>query len=178
MPLLRCAWDDRSSFIGTTDMNRRVFLKLPTLLPLLRIGSPLSSETHHFEYEFVLGTSLDVVVSAPSARVANGACQTIRDEIDRLSSILNTRDPASEISLLESLNDWRGASRELADVVDAYEFWERRTDGVFSMYPQGPGTARNVDALGKSYIIDRAAAAALRAWPSIDALLVDVGGDI
>jgi len=159
-------------------MNRRVFLKLPTLLPLLRIGSPLSSETHHFEYEFVLGTSLDLVVSSPSARVADGACQTIRDEIDRLSSILNTRDPASEISRLESSNGRNHTSRELTDVLDAYEYWEHRSDGVFSIHPQGPGTARNVDALGKSYIIDRAAAAAVNAWPSIDALLLDVGGDI
>src|SRR5262249_10283115 len=42
----------------------------------------------------------------------------------------------------------------------------------------GAGTPRNVDALGKAYIIDRAAAAALRAWPSIDALLLNIGGDL
>src|SRR4029077_5623104 len=42
----------------------------------------------------------------------------------------------------------------------------------------GADAPRDVDALGKAYIIDRAAAAALRVWPSIDALLLDIGGDI
>jgi len=102
----------------------------------------------------------------------------VRAEIARLASILDTRDPDSEISLLEGSNDRRYASRELTDVLDAYDYWEHRTGGVFSIRPGGAGTARNVDALGKAYIIDHAAAAALTAWPSVDALLLDIGGDI
>ena len=82
-------------------MNRRSFLKLPTLLPLIDFGSAFRSEPHHFQYESVIGTSMDLVVWSPSSRVAEGACQTVRDEIDRLASILDTRDPTSEISRLE-----------------------------------------------------------------------------
>ena len=159
-------------------MNRRSFLKLPTLLPLIDVGSAFRSGQHHFQYESVIGTSMDLVVCSPSRRVAEGACQTVLEEIDRLRSILDTRDPASEISLLEGSNDRRDASPELTEVLDAYEYWERRTGGVFSIRPGGADTPRNVDALGKAYIIDRAAAAALKAWPSIDALLLDIGGDI
>jgi FAD:protein FMN transferase len=159
-------------------MNRRSFLKLPTLLPLVDFGSAFRSESHHFRYESVLGTSMDLMVCSPSSRVAEGACRTVLDEIDRLRSILDTRDPASEISRLEGSNDRRETSRELMEVLRAYEYWERRTGGVLSIRPGGADAPRDLDALGKAYIIDRAAAAALKVWPSIDGLLLDIGGDI
>jgi|SRR5215471_3359037 len=159
-------------------MDRRSFLKLPTLLPLINVGSAFRSEQHHFGYESVIGTSMDLLVCSPSSRVAEGACRTVLEEIDRLRSILDTRDPASEVSRLENPNACRDVSRDLMEVLDAYEYWERRTDGAFSIHPGGAESPRNVDALGKAYIIDRAAAAALRAWPSIDALLLNIGGDI
>jgi FAD:protein FMN transferase len=159
-------------------MNRRAFLKLPTLLPFVDLPSTLRLEDHHFAYESVIGTSLDVIVRSASPRVAEGACQTIREEIDRLTHILDTRDPASEISRLEDSHSACHASRELTDVLDAYEYWERRTGGVLSIRCDGADAPRNVDALGKAYIIDRAAAAARQAWPSIDTLLIDIGGDI
>ena len=159
-------------------MNRRLFLKLPTLLPLMGTGSALHSEPHRFQYDFVIGTSLDLVVCAPSVGVAERACQSVRDEIERLRSILDTRDPNSEISRLDPSNGASAASRELTDVLDAYDWWERRTGGVFSIRPGGSQTPRNVDALGKAYILDRAAEAALNTSPAIDGLLLDIGGDI
>jgi thiamine biosynthesis lipoprotein len=159
-------------------MNRRSFLKLPTLLPLVGFGSTFRSEPHHFRYESVIGTSMDLMVCSPSSRVAEGACRTVLDEIDRLRSIFDTRDPASEISRLEEPNDRRETSRELMEVLRAYEYWERRTGGVLSIRPGGADAPRDLDALGKAYIIDRAAAAALKVWPSIDGLLLDIGGDI
>jgi thiamine biosynthesis lipoprotein len=159
-------------------MNRRSFLKLPTLLPLIDFGSAFSSEPHHFQYESVIGTSMDLVICSPSTRAAEGACQTVREEIDRLASILDTRDPTSEISRLERSRHRPAASWELSEVLTAYDYWERRTGGVFSIRPGGADAPRNVDALGKAFIIDRAAVAAREAWPSVDALLLDVGGDI
>src|SRR5262245_3812624 len=159
-------------------MNRRSFLKLPALLPFVDLTSARRFEDHHFGYESVIGTSLDLIVRSPSSSVAEGVCQTIRDEIDRLARILDTRDPASEISRLEGCDRVDGASRELTDVLAAYDHWERRTDGVLSIGCGGADAPRNVDALGKAYIIDRAAAAAREAWPSIDALLLDIGGDM
>jgi len=159
-------------------MNRRSFLKLTALLPAVDVGWTSSVDDHHFAYESVLGTSFDLVVRSPSVRVAEGVSRTIREEIDRLASILDTRNPASEISRLESSDDDRAASRELADVLRAYEYWERRTGGLLSIRAAGADTPRNVDALGKAYIVDRAAAAARKAWPSIEGLMLDVGGDI
>jgi thiamine biosynthesis lipoprotein len=158
-------------------MNRRSFLKLPALLPLIGFGPAFHSGEHHFQYESVIGTSLDLVVYSPNLREAEGACQTIHKEIERLARILDTRDPASEISLLED-NAGREASLDLAEVLRAYGYWERRTAGVFSIRPDGADAPRNVDALGKAYITDRAAAAVRKAWPSVDALLLNIGGDI
>src|SRR5215813_2941587 len=82
-------------------MDRRSFLKLPALLPLTALGAAFRSEEHYFQYECVIGTSLDLVVWAPHSGVAEYACKTVLQEIDRLALILNTRDPSSEISLLE-----------------------------------------------------------------------------
>ena len=159
-------------------MDRRSFLKLPALLPLINVGSAFRAETHHFGYESVVGTSMDLLVCSPSSHVAEGACRTVLAEIERLRSILDTRDPASEVSRLERSNTGGELSGDLLGVLDAYEYWERRTGGLFSIRPGGADSPRNVDALGKAYIIDRAAAAALRAWPSVDALLLNIGGDI
>jgi thiamine biosynthesis lipoprotein ApbE len=158
-------------------MDRRSFLKLPALLPLINFGAGYRSEPHHFGYESVIGTSMDLLVCSPSSRVAEGVCRTVLAEIDRLRSILDTRDPASEVSRWERSNAGE-MSVHLREVLSAYEYWERRTGGVFSIHPGGAEAPRNVDALGKAYIIDRAADAALRAWPSIDALLLNIGGDI
>jgi thiamine biosynthesis lipoprotein ApbE len=159
-------------------MDRRSFLQLPTLLPLINLGPACRTEPYHFEFESVIGTSLDLLVCSRSSSVAEGACRTVLGEIDRLRSILDTRDPASEVSRLERSNAGREASRDLREVLGAYEYWERRTGGAFSLRPEGADTPRNVDALGKAYIIDRAAAAALEAWPSLEALLLNIGGDI
>jgi thiamine biosynthesis lipoprotein len=159
-------------------MNRRSFLKLPALLPLIGVEPAPPSTEHHFQYEAVIGTSLDLVVWSTGSRAADGACRTVLDEVDRLASILDTRNPASEIAMLERSSAARGTSRELREVLGAYDEWERRTGGIVSIRPGGAGTPRDVDALGKSYIIDRASAAALNAWPAIDGLLLDIGGDI
>src|SRR5262245_58072769 len=112
------------------NMNRRAFLKLPALLPFVQLGSSFRSEEHHFQHEYILGTSLDLTLWTPHARDADGARQTILQEIDRLSRILNTRDPLSEISLFENSKLARNPSRELSEVLDAYDYWDRRTDGA------------------------------------------------
>jgi thiamine biosynthesis lipoprotein len=159
-------------------MNRRVFLKLQALFPLTAFDPVIRPEEHHFQYEGVIGTSMDLVIWTASSRVADRACRTVLDEIDRLASILNTRDPTSDISLLEHSTGGHKPAHELREVLDAYEEWERRTAGIFSIRPEGANMPRNVDALGKAYIIDHAAKAAKKACPSIRALLLNIGGDI
>jgi hypothetical protein len=100
----------------------------------------------------------------------------VLDEVDRLTDVLSTRDPESEISRLEAVAGV-ATSPDLAAVFAAYDAWSARTGGVLSITPGGPGTSRNVDALGKAYILDRAAAVAT-GCPDIDSVLLNIGGDI
>ena len=75
--------------------------------------------------------------SALSARRA-----AVLEEIHRLASILNTRDPHSEISRLERVGRSRSDLSELADVLSAYDYWTERTDGVVSLRPRGANAPR------------------------------------
>jgi len=158
-------------------MSRRSFLKLPALLPFTAFNSPFHSGEHHFQYDYVIGTSMDLVVWTQYSSVAEHARRVVFEEVDRLTSILNTRDPDSEISLLHG-SDVSGHSHDLNAVLAAYDYWERRTDGLFSIRPEGANTPRNVDALGKAYIIDQASKAVRQNASAIDALLLNIGGDI
>jgi len=69
-------------------------------------------------------------------------------------------------------------SRDLDRVLSAYSYWETRTSGLLSIRPAGPDTPRNVDALGKAYILDQAVQAARAAAPDLDGILLNIGGDI
>src|SRR5262245_34435199 len=106
------------------NISRRSFLTLPALLPLAAFNSTFHSSEHHFQYEYILGTSLDLVVWTRSSIVAEHARRVVFEEIDRLASILNTRDPFSEISLLEN-SKIGGQSHHLRNVLAAYDYWER-----------------------------------------------------
>jgi thiamine biosynthesis lipoprotein ApbE len=109
--------------------------------------------------------------------MAERAESAVLGEVHRLTSILNTRDPGSEISRLKE-SDSPVRSRELADVLSAYDYWTERTGDIVSVRHRGMDTPRNVDALGKAYIIERAALAATTAAPGIDGVLLNIGGDI
>ena len=149
-------------------------------------------------YENVLGTSMDMIVQAPSQRDAAECERHVLAEIDRLSSILSTYDPASEISRVS--NGSPIESSELTEMLGLYDAWGLRTDGAISanlaevkrLWSQGQRDNRmpemsalqqafcrhralNVDALGKGFIIDRAVAVARRLAP---AGLLNIGGDI
>jgi thiamine biosynthesis lipoprotein len=123
-----------------------------------------------------LGTSLDLVVRTADQEAARRVEQAVFQEIDRLSSILATRDPESEISRLKPGS--RPRSRALGDVLGVYEEWERRTGGALSARVEGEGALLNVDALGKAYILDRALDAARLAAPFVRGVTLNIGGDI
>jgi thiamine biosynthesis lipoprotein len=157
-------------------MTRRTFLSLPAAVPLATLRRARSDQ-HHFPYDHVIGTSLDLVVWTSNAVAARCAEAAVLEEVHRLTSILSTRDPDSEISRLSESNR-PVRSRELAEVLSAYDHWTERTGGIVSVRPGGANTPRNVDALGKAYIIERAARAASAATPGIDGVLLNIGGDI
>jgi thiamine biosynthesis lipoprotein ApbE len=129
-----------------------------------------------FSHDHVIGTSLDLVVWTADERAAQEAQAAALAEIERLREILDTRDPASEISRVEA--GGRIESPDLAEVLALYDDWNERTGGIVSIRPRGPNTPRNVDALGKAFIIDRAAAAAAGVSSRINGVLVNIGGDL
>jgi thiamine biosynthesis lipoprotein len=162
--------------IFSRAFTRRAFLSLPAVLPLAAVGGARNKE-FRFQYDHVLGTSLDLVVWTESPDAATRAEAAALDEIQRLASVLDTRNPGSDISRLNAA-DSPVRSRDLAEVLAAYDRWAGRTGGIISVRPQGPGTPLNVDALGKAYIIDRAASAARACDPAIEGILLNIGGDI
>jgi thiamine biosynthesis lipoprotein len=157
-------------------ITRRLFLSLPAMAPLATFHGA-QRDAYHFSYDHVIGTSLDLVVWTRNAEAARCAEASVLEEVHRLTGILNTRDPDSEISRLGE-QDGSAASRELAEVLAVYDHWSARTSGVLSIRPRGAHTPRNVDALGKAYMIERAAMAATAAAPGIDGVVLNIGGDV
>src|SRR5258708_31974913 len=112
------------------SLTRRTFLASP-----LAVLIPRTPNTEYrFHHDHVMGTSLDLVLYAPPARdaEANVAHAAIFSEIDRLSKILSTYDPASEISRLNASVAAGARSREVSLVLDAYDYCGRRTSGAIS----------------------------------------------
>ncbi len=159
-----------------------------------------SATLHRFArgYDHVLGTSLDFIIEAARPAEAFACERQILAEIERLRRICSTYDPQSEIRRV--MAGGRVVSAELAELLDAYTLWGARTGGLINAnlgavieawreasrtgrrpthdeLATAPAQARalNVDALGKSFILDRAVAVARRLAPGG---LLNLGGDL
>jgi thiamine biosynthesis lipoprotein ApbE len=151
-----------------------------------------------FHHDAVLGTSLELIVQTGDSASARDCERHVLAEIERLRRIFSTRDPATEISRVQTGSPVE--SPELAALLAAYEFWRGRTGGVidvnmtgvFRLWEQAQAAQRlpdpvsladafsvplafNVDALGKGFIVDRAVEAARRFALSG---LLNIGGDV
>jgi thiamine biosynthesis lipoprotein len=155
-------------------LPRRSFIGMSAAIPLAMVNRDMLRE-YRYRYDHVIGTSLDIAVRARNESTARAAEQAVLAEIRRLAAVLSTRDPNSEISRLGSRKTT--PSRALADVLSAYDSWERRTRSALSLRPEGPEGPINVDALGKAYIIDRAVDVA-RKFSGVETILLNIGGDI
>ena len=162
-------------------LSRRSFVTLPMLAPLGALALGRSEEEHAFHYDHVIGTSLDLAIWLPStsdsAEIARQAARATLDEISRLSRILSTYDPDSEIRRFERERNFAQLSRELSRVFELYRYWHKQTGGVLSIRPGGANTPLNVDALGKAYIIDRASAFLKVRTPNLQGFVLNIGGD-
>lgn len=179
-----------------------------------------NSQTFRFHQDHVLGTSLDIVVTANNAADAEQAVQAIGQEIARLDQVLSVWRTDSEISSLNRDHQIK-ASPDLLAVIAACESWRSTTCGAFDarlgqligaweqtngVHTLDDATRHHLlkqlnqssiqldastgqiqtnaavqlapDGYAKGYIIDRAVAAAREAVPSVQGLLVDIGGDL
>lgn len=149
--------------ISSSLLTRRAWLALASAVPAFA-----RPRVYTFRHDYVLGTSLDLTLTGVSNDQALAAEAAALATVERLQRVLDTRNPQSELR--------RGvASPDLQNVLDAYRLWEQRTGGVIRAQW---GDSFNVDALGKAYIVDRAAEAARAAAPGATSILLDIGGDI
>jgi thiamine biosynthesis lipoprotein ApbE len=92
-------------------------------------GKPYRLFVSH--YENVLGTSLELKLSASSVIASEKAEAAVLKEIDRLSGILSGYDPHSEFSRWMKTNQTPVAvSPELFEVLGLFDQWRIRTDGA------------------------------------------------
>jgi FAD:protein FMN transferase len=94
---------------------------------------PTTVKTYTFGHENVLGTSLDLNVTAVDPGVARKAERIALAEIDRLNNILSSYQPGSEFSQWQRT---RGVdvniSPELFEVLSLFDKWKTRTGGALS----------------------------------------------
>ncbi|MGI4757213.1 MAG: DUF2271 domain-containing protein [Janthinobacterium lividum] len=97
------------------------------------VVSPETAGTWSFHHENVLGTSLDMAVTAPSKAAARKAQKAALTEFDRQGRILSAWDEQSEFSRWQRT---RGravpVSPELMDVLVRFDAWRGDTGGVLN----------------------------------------------
>jgi len=103
------------------------------LLLVCSASLPPASQLYKFNYENVLGTSLELKVNASSERIATTAEDVALKEIDRLNSILSSYDPTSEFSRWQTtLNTDVKLSTELFEVLSLFDQWKVKTGGALN----------------------------------------------
>jgi thiamine biosynthesis lipoprotein ApbE len=124
-----------------------------------------------FRKENVLGTSLEFQVIGAGAK-AFDACLA---EVERLRAILSTYDKSSALSQWQLRGETGPVPVEISELLDRYAHWQDRSGGAIS---SSISQKLNVNALGKSFIVERAIDAALKAAPEAGGILLNIGGDI
>ena len=136
------------SFTAKKLEPARTAFRLTPLVVALALISPLSLQAaepqaehvqleqetvqaHRFHRDYVLGTSLDVVVTGVSKADAKSALDAIQAEIAQLEQKLSIWRDDSEISALNK-NKAGAVSPELFDVIAACEAWRDTTCGAFN----------------------------------------------
>jgi FAD:protein FMN transferase len=86
-----------------------------------------------FHHENVMGTSLTLKIHADSTADADRAEAAALAEIDRLSKILSTYDPQSEVSrFLRTRDRAVPVSAELREVLALFDQWRTRSNGALN----------------------------------------------
>ena len=107
---------------------------LLSLLALVMSGSSTvtnGERQYRYNYERVLGTSLELKLVAASEAQAEAAQLAALDEIDRQAKILSGYDATSEFSRwMKTSGTPVRVSPELAEVLGLFDLWRERTGGA------------------------------------------------
>jgi thiamine biosynthesis lipoprotein len=96
-----------------------------------QVAASIEGSSYVFRDEAILGTRMQIHLVARNYSDAQAAALNARNEIDRLSAIFNSRDPGSDIAILNRSRVYR-ASPELFEVVAAAERWRADSANAFS----------------------------------------------
>lgn len=92
-----------------------------------------ASPAYTFHHENVLGTSLELKFLAATPEDAEKAEAAALEEIDRLTKILSTYDPNSEVSRwLRTSDEAVAISPELLEVLGLWDVWRDRSGGALN----------------------------------------------
>ena len=113
----------------------KIFVSTCLLLLAAAVGaSPAIAEDYRLQREHVLGTSMELMVSAESEAEAEKIEQRVLDEIEHLAKIFSRYDAESE------LKQWQAGhvasehlSPELTFVLQRAEHWRTTTGGAFDV---------------------------------------------
>src|SRR5579871_672230 len=100
---------------------------------VVAVSSTAKARTHLyiFQYENVMGTSLELKVVAASEEQSQKAEQAALAEIDREAHILSSWDPRSEFSnWFRTQNQPVHVSPELFEVFSLFDTWREKTGGA------------------------------------------------
>ncbi|HVZ24945.1 MAG TPA: DUF2271 domain-containing protein [Sediminibacterium sp.] len=94
---------------------------------------PVKSRLFVSHYENVLGTSLEIKVSAFSEKAADAAENAALNEIERLNGILSAYDKKTEFSQwLTTRNRAVPVSKELFEVLSLFDQWRKQSHGALN----------------------------------------------
>lgn len=106
-----------------------------TLLSLVSNSheNPSQIRSFAYDYENVLGTSFQLKIWAVNEITADFAEQAALTEIDRLTHILSTYDPASEVSRWQKTTGIEvKLSPEFFEVLNLFDTWKAKTNGALN----------------------------------------------
>jgi len=118
---------------GFTARYRRLGYR--ALLALLALASPLMQSAEFvFRHDNVLGTSMEIHVTALTIEDAQAAESKALAEIDRLNAIFSTYDPQSIISKFSRApkNTPQFVPTEFLELLVASDWWKIKTAGAFN----------------------------------------------
>jgi len=101
------------------------------LLSLCSAKPPATPRSYLFQYDNVLGTSMELKVFTASRSASARAEAAVLQEISRLSNILSGYDASSEFSRwLHTLGTPERVSPELYEVLALFDQWRAKTNGA------------------------------------------------
>jgi thiamine biosynthesis lipoprotein ApbE len=105
---------------------------IASAIPRSQAQTPQAPQVFRFHHDNILGTSLDLEVSAGDEQQAGAVDTAVLDEIERLRKILSTYDPTSDISRLNATNTPVVCPPELIQLLSYYDFWTAKSKGAYN----------------------------------------------